>query len=75
MHLFQGDSGGALVCLDKFGRWTQEAVFVFAPTGCNVVERPSVFTATEPMLSWIKETGILILIFTYYHHDDCHQKS
>uniref|UniRef100_A0A8D0GFS2 Peptidase S1 domain-containing protein n=1 Tax=Sphenodon punctatus TaxID=8508 RepID=A0A8D0GFS2_SPHPU len=54
----QGDSGGPLVCQLGREKWEVHGVVSFGPLGCQVENKPSVFTRTSAYIPWIEATRI-----------------
>lgn len=52
-----GDSGGPLNCQNPDGSWTVHGVVSFGSgQGCNVAQKPTVFTQVSSYIHWINET-------------------
>ncbi|XP_066477486.1 elastase-1-like [Tiliqua scincoides] len=50
----QGDSGGPLVCQIGGDMWEVHGVVSFGPVGCQVRNKPTVFTRTSAYIPWIE---------------------
>lgn len=52
----QGDSGGPLNCKGRDGKWYVQGVTSFVDgRGCNIPQRPTVFTRVASFIPWISE--------------------
>ncbi|XP_054838372.1 chymotrypsin-like elastase family member 1 [Eublepharis macularius] len=52
----QGDSGGPLVCQIRKDSWEVHGVVSFGPVGCQVQNKPTVFTRTSAFIPWLEAT-------------------
>ncbi|XP_034993398.2 chymotrypsin-like elastase family member 1 [Zootoca vivipara] len=50
----QGDSGGPLLCQTGRETWEVHGVVSFGPVGCQVQNKPTVFTRTSAYIPWIE---------------------
>uniref|UniRef100_A0A667XP76 pancreatic elastase II n=1 Tax=Myripristis murdjan TaxID=586833 RepID=A0A667XP76_9TELE len=58
-----GDSGGPLNCQNPDGSWDVHGVVSFGSgQGCNVLQKPTVFTQVSSYIDWINRTVILWLV-------------
>uniref|UniRef100_A0A452ILP2 Peptidase S1 domain-containing protein n=1 Tax=Gopherus agassizii TaxID=38772 RepID=A0A452ILP2_9SAUR len=49
----QGDSGGPLNCLVNGGYYVHGVTSFVSASGCNVYQKPTVFTRVSAYISWI----------------------
>ncbi|XP_020652514.3 chymotrypsin-like elastase family member 1 [Pogona vitticeps] len=54
----QGDSGGPLLCQVRRDIWEVHGVVSFGPVGCQVQNKPTVFTRTSAYIPWIEAIRI-----------------
>ncbi|KAL8186862.1 UNVERIFIED_CONTAM: hypothetical protein K2H54_016987, partial [Gekko kuhli] len=54
----KGDSGGPLVCQIERDSWEVHGVVSFGPVGCQVPNKPTVFTRTSAFIPWIEATRL-----------------
>nr|XP_028584363.1 chymotrypsin-like elastase family member 1 [Podarcis muralis] len=54
LSVFQGDSGGPLLCQTGRETWEVHGVVSFGPVGCQVQNKPTVFTRTSAYIPWIE---------------------
>ncbi|XP_060097041.1 chymotrypsin-like elastase family member 1 [Heteronotia binoei] len=54
----QGDSGGPLVCQIERDSWEVHGIVSFGPVGCQVPNKPTVFTRTSAFIPWIEATRL-----------------
>uniref|UniRef100_A0A8C5DFL2 pancreatic elastase II n=1 Tax=Gouania willdenowi TaxID=441366 RepID=A0A8C5DFL2_GOUWI len=65
-----GDSGGPLIYQNPDGSWNVHGVVSFGSgQGCNVFQKPTVFTQVSSYISWINTVRYIYCIYIYiYHH-------
>uniref|UniRef100_A0A8C6TEC9 Granzyme M n=1 Tax=Neogobius melanostomus TaxID=47308 RepID=A0A8C6TEC9_9GOBI len=62
---FQGDSGGPLNCQNPDGSWAVHGVVSFGSgQGCNVVQKPTVFSKVSSYIDWINSVSRFIIFAT-----------
>uniref|UniRef100_A0A8D0BKY0 Peptidase S1 domain-containing protein n=1 Tax=Salvator merianae TaxID=96440 RepID=A0A8D0BKY0_SALMN len=54
IFFFQGDSGGPLLCQIEKKSWEVHGIVSFGPVGCQVQNKPTVFTRTSAFIPWIE---------------------
>ncbi|XP_060622831.2 chymotrypsin-like elastase family member 1 [Anolis sagrei] len=54
----QGDSGGPLLCQTERDAWEVHGIVSFGPVGCQVQNKPTVFTRTSAYISWIEAVRV-----------------
>ncbi|XP_044275995.1 elastase-1-like [Varanus komodoensis] len=59
----QGDSGGPLLCQNGRDTWEVHGVVSFGPVGCQLQNKPTVFTRTSAYISWIEAIRMQDLFF------------
>lgn len=72
----QGDSGGPLNCQNPDGSWDVHGVVSFGSgLGCNVFQKPTVFTKVSAYISWMNTVSdIFIYYFISTNNDTCSEQ-
>lgn len=71
----QGDSGGPLNCQNPDGSWDVHGMVSFGSgQGCNVLQKPTVFTQVSSYISWINTVRNIFTLPLPCQHKHCNLK-
>lgn len=65
----QGDSGGLLNCQNTDGSWDIHGAVSFGSgQGCNILQKPTVFTQVSSYIEWINTVRNIYTLWLIYQH-------